>query len=88
MVLAVVVLGVAYINIWNYGVPDIFRGSDVAVSWNAWAMIWAAGEFPKSSYGYPQFVPTIWAVTYIFTGSNEQYFAFCIYIALIVVPLG
>ena len=51
-------------------------------------MIPAAGEFPKSSYGYPQFVPTIWAVTYIFTGSNEQYFAFYIYIALIVMPLG
>jgi hypothetical protein len=49
---------------------------------------WAQGKFPIYSLGYPQFVPSIWAVTYIFTGSSEQYFAFYIYLAWIVVTVA
>ena len=60
---------------------------DVWISWNTWALIWAHGLFPTNSYGYPQFIPTIWAVTYIFTGSVEHYFAFYIYVVLLIVPL-
>ena len=77
---------VVYINIWKYGVPHIFDDGDVSVSWNTWALVWSHGQFP-GSIGYPQFIPTIWAVTYIFTGSIVQYFSFYIYIVLIVVPL-
>ena len=51
-------------------------------------MIWSQGLFPAASLGYPQFVPTIWAVTYIFTGSPEQYFAFYIYIVWLIVPIA
>ena len=81
------VLCFAYFNVWKHGVPNIFEGGDVSVSWNVWSLIWSQGGFPTFSYGYPQFVPTIWAVTYIFTGSTEQYFAFYIYIVLIIVPI-
>jgi hypothetical protein len=88
LVLSLVVLGFTYIDVWKHGVPNVFEGGDVSYSWNAWSLIWAQGKFPSSSLGYPQFVPTIWAVTYIFTGSTEQYFAFYIYIALIVVPIA
>ena len=84
---SLVTVAITYFNVWKHGVPNIFIGSDVLVSWNAWAEIWAQGNFPVSSYGYPQFIPTLWAVTYIFTGSPEQYFAFYIYIGLIVLPL-
>jgi hypothetical protein len=87
MLAALVVVSIAYINIWKHGVPGIFEGSDVSVSWNVWALIWSEGQVPLRSYGYPQLVPTIWAVAYIFTGSTEQYFAFYIYIALIIVPV-
>lgn len=86
-VASLVVVAITYFNVWKHGVPNIFIGSDVLVSWNAWAEIWAQGNFPVSSYGYPQFIPTLWAVTYIFTGSPEQYFAFYIYVGLIVLPL-
>lgn len=76
----------AYRDAWaNW--PNIFAEGDVAVSWNRWALIWAQGQFPTAAFGYPQFVPTIWAVTYIFTGSVEQYFAFYTYIILIFVPI-
>ncbi|MFX4740582.1 hypothetical protein ABTB44_20670, partial [Acinetobacter baumannii] len=57
------------------------------MSWNAWATTWAEGNFPVGSYGYPQLIPTLWAVTYIFTGSPEQYFAFYIYLGLITIPI-
>jgi hypothetical protein len=84
---SLVVLGFTYFNIWKHGVPNIFHGSDVSVSWNAWSLIWSHGLFPTASYGYPQFVPTTWAATYIFTGSTEQYFAYYTYVVLIIVPI-
>ena len=87
LLLSLVVLSLAYINVWKHGVPNIFEGGDVSVSWNVWALIWSQGLFPTASLGYPQFVPTIWAVTYIFTGSSEQYFAFYIYIVWLIVPI-
>ena len=43
--------------------------------------------FHSASGGYPQFVPTIWAVAYLVTGSQVQYFAFYCYLVLIVAPL-
>lgn len=82
-----VVLSITYFNIWKHGVPNIFQGSDVSVSWNPWALIWSRGLFPTGSYGYPQFIPTTWAATYVFTGSTEQYFAYYTYIVLIIVPI-
>ena len=85
---SLVVLGFTYFNIWKHGVPNIFQGSDVSVSWNVWALSWSQGLFPTASYGYPQFVPTTWATTYIFTGSTEQYFAYYTYIVLIIVPIA
>ena len=88
LLLSLVVISLTYFNIWKHGVPNVFVGSDVAVSWNVWSMIWSEGKFPIHSYGYPHFVPTVWAVTYIFTGSAEQYFAFYIYIVLIIAPLA
>ena len=88
LLLSLVVISLAYFNVWKHGVPGIFVGSDVAVSWNVWSLIWSEGRFPVLSYGYPHFVTTVWAVTYIFTGSTEQYFAFYVYIVLIVAPLA
>jgi hypothetical protein len=84
---SVAVLCLAYFNVWKHGVPNIFQGGDVSVSWNVWSLIWSQGLFPTASYGYPQFVPTIWAVTYIFIGSIEQYFAFYIYLVWIIAPI-
>ena len=81
-------LGLTYFNVWKHGVPNIFQGGDVSVSWNVWALIWAQGLFPIASYGYPQLVPTTWATTYIFIGSTEQYFAYYSYIVLIIVPIA
>jgi hypothetical protein len=86
LLLSLLVLGIAYHNIWKHGVPAVFDDTDLSASWNRWSLIWSQGNFPIYSLGYPQFIPTIWAVTYIFTGSLEQYFSFYIYILLLIVP--
>ena len=87
LLIGLVVLGLTYFNVWKNAVPNVFGEGDVSISWNSWALIWWQGGFPSGALGYPQFIPTIWAITYIFTGSTEQYFAFYIYIGLITVPL-
>lgn len=86
LLLSLLVLGIAYINIWKHGVPAVFDDTDLSASWNKWSLIWSQGNFPTFSLGYPQFIPSIWAVTYIFTGSLEQYFSFYIYLILLIVP--
>jgi hypothetical protein len=86
LLLSVLVLGIAYINIWKHGVPAVFDDTDLSASWNKWSLIWSEGKFPIYSLGYPQFIPAIWAVTYIFIGSLEQYFSFYIYIVLLIIP--
>jgi hypothetical protein len=85
-VLSLLVLGIAYVNIWKHGVPAVFDDTDLSASWNKWSLIWSQGNFPIYSLGYPQFIPTIWAVTYVFTGSLEQYFSYYIYVILLIVP--
>ena len=86
LAVSVGVLSIAYLDLWMTA-PRAFLSGDVAVSWNPWAHIWANRFFPKASYGYPQFVPTIWSITYIFTGSVEDYFAYCSYVILVTTPL-
>ena len=85
--LCLAVLALAYFNVWKYGVPHVFGEGDVSISWNGWSLLWSHGQFPTASYGYPQLIPTLWAVTYIFTGSAEHYFAHYIYTVLIIVPI-
>jgi len=87
LLLSFVLLCVTYVNVWKYGVPNVFESGDLTASWNPWSLTWAQGSIPATAYGYPQFVPTIWAITYIFTGSDVQYFAFCTYIVLIIAPI-
>jgi len=34
LLLSLAILSLAYINVWKHGVPNIFEGGDVSVSWN------------------------------------------------------
>jgi hypothetical protein len=86
LALSLAIVCLAYFNIWKRGVPNIFGEGDVSISWNTWARVWSHGLFPAKSGGYPQFIPALWAVTYIFTGSDEHYFAYYIYLVLIIAP--
>ena len=69
LLFSLIVLAATYSDIWRHGVPSAFNDGDVSISWNGWAVSWAAGQFAASG-GYPQFVPTIWAVAYLVTGTQ------------------
>ena len=87
LLFSLIVLAATYSDIRQFGIPSTFNDGDVSFSWNTWAIQWASGVFP-STWGYPQFVPTIWAAAYLVTGSHVQYFAFYCYLILIVAPLA
>jgi len=86
LLFSLIVLAATYYPVWRPGIPSAFDDTDVSIAWNGWALSWADGHFAASG-GYPQFVPTIWAVAYLVTGSQVQYFAFYCYLILISVPL-
>lgn len=54
----------------------IFSVWDDVVSWNHWATMWAANDFPHGTLSYPQLLPALWSLTYVFMQDNTiQFFA-------------
>jgi hypothetical protein len=49
-------------------VPSVFTTNDAVLSWNRWALSWAADEAPERTVMYPQLVPSLYAVVYLLTG--------------------
>jgi hypothetical protein len=49
-------------------VPSVFTTNDAVLSWNWWALSWAADEAPERTVMYPQLVPSLYAVVYLLTG--------------------
>ena len=50
--------------------PSVFTTNDAVLSWNRWALSWAADETPEMTVMYPQLVPNLYAVVYILTGDG------------------
>jgi hypothetical protein len=74
-VLAVNVLWWAFRLFLNYLV-SIFDAWDAINSWNQWALTWASGHVPLYTHDYPQLIPAIWSLTYVFMGNTKvQFFA-------------
>ncbi|MGH8574150.1 MAG: hypothetical protein ACREX8_16475, partial [Gammaproteobacteria bacterium] len=48
--------------------PSVFTTNDAVLSWNRWALSWAADEAPKRTVMYPQLVPILYAVVYVLVG--------------------
>lgn len=48
--------------------PSVFTTNDAVLSWNRWALSWAADETPKRTVMYPQLVPILYAVVYVLVG--------------------
>ena len=48
--------------------PSVFTTNDAVLSWNRWALSWAADEAPERTVMYPQLVPSLYAVVYLLTG--------------------
>jgi hypothetical protein len=89
LLFSAIAIAATYSDVWQHGLPAAFDDGDVSINWNGrWTLAWAGGHFPVGSGGYPQFVPTIWAVAYLVTGSQLHYFAFYCYVILITAPLA
>lgn len=43
---------------------------DAVVSWNRWALDWAANRFPRTTQHYPQLAPASWSMLYVLTGDT------------------
>ena len=66
--------------------PGVLEGWDAVVSWNRWARDWTHGDWPYLTWGYPQLVPVLWSVLYVWQQSTEIEFFVRILMGLF--PLG
>jgi hypothetical protein len=63
-------------NVFRSNLGTVFSTWDAVVSWNRWAMDWAAGQIPMGSHFYPQLIPANWSITYVLLGDTTlQFFA-------------
>jgi hypothetical protein len=64
------------VNLFLQNLGSVFSTWDAVVSWNHWAMNWAASKIPTASDLYPQLVPINWSITYVLLGDTTlQFFA-------------
>lgn len=83
----VVIAGFALSGIAQIG--QIFQQWDAVVSWNRWAIDWAANRLPSATSLYPQLLPTSISLTYVFMQTSEVWifakafqFLFCLMLLL------
>ncbi len=49
----------------------VFVASDAALSWNRWALHWAANRLPTTTSLYPQLLPANWSLAYQIMGTCD-----------------
>ena len=74
---------------------QIFQQWDAVVSWNRWAVDWAANRLPYATSIYPQLLPTNLSLSYVFMQSSEVWifakafqFLFCLLLLLAMLDLA
>ncbi len=74
---------------------DIFQQWDAVVSWNRWAIDWAANGLPRRTAEYPQLLPANLSLTYVFIQDSTIWFfakglmpLFCLFLLLAMFDLG
>jgi hypothetical protein len=61
-----------YLCINNVG--GVFNDWDPLVSYNRWARAWYEGAVPERTWTYPQLLPSVWSMTYMFLGTDRLQF--------------
>jgi hypothetical protein len=74
---------------------QIFEQWDAVVSWNRWAVDWAANRLPHATSIYPQLLPTNISLTYVFMRSSQVWvfakafqFVFCLMLLVAMLDLA
>jgi hypothetical protein len=53
---------------------EVFTFADSVASWNRWAVDLAVGYMPRQTYGYPQLLPSILSIPYVFMNDTCRIF--------------
>jgi hypothetical protein len=53
---------------------SVFVDWDPLVSYNRWARAWYQGVVPQRTWTYPQLLPSVWSMTYMFLGTDRLQF--------------
>ena len=68
---------------------QIFQQWDAVLSWNRWAVTWAADELPRTTSYYPQLLPANISLSYVFMQTSQVWvfaksvqFLFCLMLLL------
>ena len=64
--------GFAACAMYQWG--DIFRQWDAVLSWNRWAIEWAANRLPLDTAEYPQLLPCNLSITYVLIQDSSIWF--------------
>ena len=75
LVVALTLCAINLVLLVNQHIGAVFAGWDAVVSWNRWAVDWfhqaypaATASYPYGTYTYPQLLPTLYSLTYVFVG--------------------
>ena len=52
----------------------VFSDWDPLVSYNRWAKQWYQGTVPSRTWTYPQLLPSVWSMIYVFLGADRLHF--------------
>gem|GEM_PF-6226086 len=63
-----------FLTRWMKSWGTVIHWTDTALSWNRWALEWAASTLPTISRFYPQMVAMVLSIPYQFTGQTEVEF--------------
>ncbi len=84
-----------YTALFINNLGQVFNTHDDVVSWNRWAVDWYQGNFPRKTWHYPQLLPAVWSISYVFLGNSSiQFFAkaimplFPLFLLLLMLDLG
>jgi len=61
-------IGYFLYHVWTQ-LGQIFTAWDPVMSYNVWAIDWAANHFPEFTWHYPQLIPANWSLAYVMIGS-------------------
>lgn len=60
---------------------DIFTSWDAVASYNRWALSWASDKLPVGTWHYPQMVPILYSLPYVFMSNHDiQFFSYAIFL--------
>jgi hypothetical protein len=61
---------IVFFSIFLFYHGFIFKTVDTIMNWNAWAVEWASNSYPRTLGDYPQMMPIIMGLPYLFMGQE------------------